>query len=344
MASGFENLTPDQRALLDQWLPGAVVERDHSWGLVDRVVLEVTHGAHRFIVKAGGTDDHHMARELKAHLNWLQPWTSRGRAPLLAHHDAAVNLLVTHFLPGHLVEGTDKEADPAAYRQAGELLALLHSQTSVRDDAYEAAENAKSLAWLDKPHRIDRDVEDALRAEIATWPVAPMLLVPTHGDWQPRNWIVNEGQVSVIDFGRAALRPAMSDFARMAAREFLRDAALEAAFLDGYGSDPRDPAAWRRNRVREAVGTAVWAHQVGDEAFEVHGHQMIADASPRRTSVAGHRLAVLAIKGHEDGRGAEPARECGVALGSSESSDSRRSRRHSSCWPTAPARAGSGTP
>ena len=276
--SDLEKLSSDQRMLLDQWLPGAVVERDHSWGLVDRAVLEMRHGADRFVVKAGGPDDHHMARELHAHLHWLGPWSSRGRASRLLHHEAAANLLVTQYLPGHLVEGTPTAAEPAAYRQAGELLSSLHNQLSVRDDGYEAAEAAKSLAWLDKPHRIGADVESALRAEIASWPTPPTVVVPTHGDWQPRNWLVHEGVVSVIDFGRAALRPAMSDFARLSAREFRRDPALEAAFLDGYGTDPREPGAWHRNRVREAVGTAVWAYQVDDEAFEAHGHQMIADA------------------------------------------------------------------
>jgi|HubBroStandDraft_5_1064220.scaffolds.fasta_scaffold115638_1 hypothetical protein len=36
----------------------------------------------RFIVKAGGGNDRHIEREIRAHLNWLVPWTSRGRAPL----------------------------------------------------------------------------------------------------------------------------------------------------------------------------------------------------------------------------------------------------------------------
>ena len=44
------------------------------------------------------------------------------------------------------------------------------------------------------------------------------------------------------------------------------------------GADPRDAAAWQRNRIREAIGTAVWAYQVGDEAFEQQGHRMIAEA------------------------------------------------------------------
>ncbi len=102
--------------------------------------------------------------------------------------------------------------------------------------------------------------------------------MPTHGDWQPRNWLVHDDTVSVIDLGRADLRPAASDLARLAAQDFRRDPALEAAFLDGYGSDPRSPDLWHRLQVREAISTAVWAHQVGDERFEQQGHRMIAEA------------------------------------------------------------------
>jgi len=57
---------------------------------------------------------------------------------------------------------------------------------------------------------------------------------------------------------------------------------LEQAFIDGYGTDPREPAAWRRTRLREAVGTACWAYQVGDPDFEAQGHRMIADHLPWR--------------------------------------------------------------
>lgn len=30
--------------------------------------------------------------------------------------------------------------------------------------------------------------------------------------------------------------------------------------------------------VHEAIGTAVWAYQVGDERFERQGHRMVAEA------------------------------------------------------------------
>jgi thiamine kinase-like enzyme len=107
----------------------------------------------------------------------------------------------------------------------------------------------------------------------------PTPLVPTHGDWQPRNWLVDaDGTVRVIDLGRADLRPAATDLARVDAQDFRRDPALEAAFLDGYGTDPRSPGLWLRTRLREAISTAAWAFRVGDEPFEQQGHQRIADA------------------------------------------------------------------
>ncbi len=68
MTSELGSLSARQRALLDQWLPGASVEKEHSWGLVETTVLELTHAGSRFIVKAGGHDDHHIERELDAHL------------------------------------------------------------------------------------------------------------------------------------------------------------------------------------------------------------------------------------------------------------------------------------
>lgn len=167
-----EQLTPRQQTLLQEWLPRAEVARNHSWGLVGTTVLEMVQVGERYIVKAGDENDHHLARELRAHRNWLQPWYERGRAPQLVH----------------------------------------------------------------------------------------------------------DGVVRAIDFGRADLRPASTDFARLASRQFRADPELERAFLDGYGGDPRTPDAWRRTQVREAIGTAVWAYLVGDEAFEQQGHRMVDEA------------------------------------------------------------------
>jgi len=278
VTSGLDNLSTRQRDLLNQWLPQASVAKDHSWGLVETTVLELAYAGSRFIVKAAGESDHHIAREIHAHLHWLDPWASRGRAPTLEHHDAEAKLLVTRYLSGDLVIGSQYVDDPSTYRQAGELLALLHAQTTVTDNDYEAGENRRSLAWLSGPHRIALDLVERLRTEIASWPTPAVTLVPTHGDWQPRNWLVHDHVVSVIDFGRAAMRSAMTDFARLAAQDFCRNPALETAFLDGYGTDPREADARHRNGVREAIATAAWAYGVADEVFEAQGHRMISDA------------------------------------------------------------------
>ena len=279
--AAWDQLSCRQRELVEAWLPGARVVHDHSWGLVGTTVLEVEHDAGRFTVKAGDDHDHHLARELRAHREWLEPWTALGRAPALVAGDHDAKVLVTTFLPGTLVQGHPAADDADTYRQAGAMLRLLHQQASVVDAGYEARENAKALDWLARPNRIARDVVELLRAQVASWPTPPATLVPTHGDWQPRNWLVHDGIVSVIDLGRADLRPAMSDLTRLAAQDFGRGPGLEQAFVEGYGVDPREPAAWHRSRLREAISTAVWAYAVGDEAFEAHGHRMVAALLPR---------------------------------------------------------------
>jgi aminoglycoside/choline kinase family phosphotransferase len=271
-------LSDRQRELLQQWMPAAGVVTDHSWGLVGTAVLELQLDGERYIAKAGDASDGHIAREIRAHRAWLTPWTARGRAPRLVHADEEAKLLVTQFLPGVLVQGTEQEWDPDVYRQAGVLLAEFHGQVAVPDETHEARENQRSLNYLGKKHTISTALTERLRSEIESWPTAAAVLVPTHGDWQPRNWLIHEGTVGIIDFGRADLRPAVTDFARLAVQQFTTDPALESAFFDGYGSDPRDPTTWHRIQLREAINTTVWAHLVGDKPFEAQGHRMLAAA------------------------------------------------------------------
>jgi aminoglycoside phosphotransferase len=272
-------LTERQQAVLRSWLPDAEPVRDHSWGLVGTTVLELrTPDGSAYVVKAGDDADHHLAREIQAHRRWLQPWTSRGRAPALVAADVDAKLLLTRWLPGRLVQGDPSELDPETYRQAGALLASFHGQSRVQDDGeFERRQKAEALAWLAADHRIDASAVATLTALVERWPTPPSVLVPTHGDWQPRNWVIHEGTVGVIDFGRADLRPAHTDLGRLDAQQFTTNPSLEAAFLEGYGDDPREPDAWMRLRVRDAVGTAAWAYKVGDAEYERQGHRMIAD-------------------------------------------------------------------
>lgn len=275
---GITALTEHQRALLDRWLPGAELTQNHSWGLVQTTVLQLEspeHGA--VIVKAGGPADHHLRRELRAHREWLDPWVRTGHAPRLLHADEEAKLLVTRFLPGTLVEGHGAQDDPDTYRQAGELLSCFHAQQAVTVTDWDARLASRARSWLERPHRIDARSAAILSAEVDSWePTGEVALVPTHGDWQPRNWLIDQGQVRVIDFGRADLRPRVEDLTRLVRQDFARDPRLEEAFLSGYGHDPRGGSLWRRTLVVEAIGTAVWAFGVGAEPFEQVGLRQIA--------------------------------------------------------------------
>ncbi|WP_127479977.1 phosphotransferase family protein [Nocardioides pantholopis] len=287
MADPLSQLSPEQRELLLRWLPDARVLEDLSWGLVETTVLSLASGEGRFIVKAGGVTDRHIARELRAHREWMEPWVSTGHAPELAYGDEAARLLVTRYLPGRLVEGTGAQDDPDTYRQAGALLAAFHGQLSAVDQGWNDRFRARVEHQLGLPHRIDPRIERRVRAEVASWPSGGARVLPTHGDWQPRNWLIDDGVVRVIDLGRADLRPPSEDFVRLAGQDFARDPGLEEAFLEGYGEDPREPDEWRRALVAQAVGAAVWAYGVGDEGFEASGHRLLDGLYPEGAGQAG---------------------------------------------------------
>lgn len=276
MTHPLDRLSSEQRGLLAAWVPDAEVVADHSWGLVATRVLELHSEQGRLIVKAGGPDDGHIGRELRAHREWIAPLSATGHAPALKYGDEHAKLLVTGYLSGRLLEGTPAQDDVDTYRQAGRLLATYHRQASAYDATWRDRFRARVERHLAQPHRIDPAIEHRVRAEVATWPGGGATVVPTHGDWQPRNWLIDDGVVRVIDFGRADLRPPTEDFVRLARQDFARDPRLEDAFVAGYGADPREPAQWRRELLGEAVGTAVWAYGVGDEEFEGFGHRLLA--------------------------------------------------------------------
>lgn len=271
----------EQQLLLDQWLGHWTVRADHSWGLTDMTVLEVDSDRGMVIVKAAGPQNVHIRREVRAHQQWTGPWLRTGKASRLVASDTDAGILVTSYLPGRLVEGSSAQDDPDCFRQAGKLLSDLHSQYATQDDTWGARLLARVQRFLSQDHRMARDVVQRVEAEISSWPTGGATVVPTHGDWAPRNWLVDDaGTILPIDLGRCDLRAPEEDFVRLARQDFHRDPALEVAFLDGYGQDPRDPDTWRRVNVAEAVGTAVWAHQVGDEDFEALGHAHLARLYP----------------------------------------------------------------
>lgn len=212
------------------------------------------------------------------HPRHTAPLTDTGHAARLLDGDPDLRVMLLEYLPGVLVEKSVAERDPRIYERAGMLLRRLHGQESRLDAEHEDKAKRRALDWLQQPHRIAPENVQWVRQILENAPTRTVRTVPTHGDWQPRNWLIDGDVVRVIDFGRFAFRAPSTDLARLAAQQWRDDPSLEAAFLDGYGGDPREPEQWRLETLREAVGTACYAVQVGESGFEEQGLRMLADA------------------------------------------------------------------
>jgi hypothetical protein len=280
------DLDPGQRAVVDGWFPdGAEVVRDLSWGPGYATVLHLRAGPDGadVVLKAGGGSGHHVAREVAGYAAADTAWTARDLAPRLLHADVEHRLLVVDLLPGRLA--ADLPDDPDLHRQAGAALARLHRSGSRPDDGSERRQRDHSRALLDTEHRVDPADAAWLRAWLDAYDPGPTLLVPTHGDYSPRNWLVDDdpddehgsARLRVIDLGRFDHRPAASDLCRLHERHWRTRPDLAAAFVDGYGDDPRSGDLWTAQRIREAVGVVTWALRMGDTAFEQEGLATVAE-------------------------------------------------------------------
>lgn len=277
-ALSLDALVPAPHAQrIRQWLGDVEVVADMSWNLGDTKVLHLQAGMKHVVAKTGGEANHHIVRELLAHRRHTGPLIEAGKAAKLLHASGSLRLMILDFQPGELSAGSEYEFDPEFHRQAGAALKLLHSQAQCLDPGYEARLTQKFLLLLEREHRIEPAARRQIEQMLRSYEPQPAVLVPTHGDWQPRNWLADQGELRVIDFGRFEFRPAASDLARLAVQQWRARPDLEAAFIQGYGHDPREAATWRIMQLREGLGTAIWAHQVGDQDFEAQGLQMLAE-------------------------------------------------------------------
>lgn len=273
-----ERLDQDQIAWLGRALGDHQVVADLSWGTTPSWVWLVQDGTgDSYVVKAAAAAmRHHAAREIDAHEQIVPALAASDDAQRFVAGSRELGIFVVSHLPGELAGRTAAATDPATFRQAGALLARIHGHGSRTDADYERARTDKARHWLTTPHRIPADRVAEIDAALRRHAPRPVTVVPTHGDWQPRNWVVETppGRVRVIDFGRFAWRPAQTDLVRCWSQEWRARPDLAAAHHDGYGDDPRDET-WPMECLRQAVSTAAWAYQMNDEPFEQHGLEMI---------------------------------------------------------------------
>jgi hypothetical protein len=272
------SLSGDQRVLLDEWLGDWRQLDDLSWPLQDTTVLHVLSPRHGEAIVKATTTNHHLRREIWAHSGHLGHMS--GLVPRMLYSDVDAGVMVATYLPGTLVLGTDEDHSPVTYREAGELLSKFMTPLGPSEE-YLRINRAKALALVEKATGLAEAAQlELARALLVKIEPGPVELVLTHGDFQPRNWLRGDaGQLLLIDFGRAAPRHWTSELPRLESRAFDVPGVREA-FFGGLGFEPNDEdiVPLRLERLGMALGTIVWAREVGDATFEDEDRAMLERA------------------------------------------------------------------
>lgn len=254
------------------------VEANMSWGVVDTSVLHVKNDLGEYVVKAFGPHNHHFTRELEAYRTAAPTLANQGRASFLRATDMESRVLIFDFLPGVILEDTPEHLSPAMHTEAGRLLRMLHDYKAHENSPTNHAQHRQALAWLGTAHPLTPTVATVCERILSAYEPPLVTAVPTHGDYQPRNWLLApDGVLRIIDFGRFALRACWEDFLFLEAKLWRTHPELERAFLAGYGADPREgnEEAWFIARLRSAIGIAAWAHQYNLPEFSQLGVEWV---------------------------------------------------------------------
>ena len=255
------------------------VVADRSWAELGlSVVLEVRTSDGRHLIVKSHNDRFRNELELAAYRSWVPAIAERAPALVAAADDASVYVLT------RLEASTPApELPPEVYADAGRVLRRFHdSGEPVVDEGWAAQRLANLRDWIARmPEGLiaDDDLAFAEREAAVLAQLPPPRLVPCHGDFQPRNWMVDAGgRVFVFDFEKARHDWWIHDVQRMWWREWLDRPDLRDAFFEGYGRqlDETETAGLRANSARGHVVQIIWATRHGDLPFADEGRAQLA--------------------------------------------------------------------
>jgi Ser/Thr protein kinase RdoA (MazF antagonist) len=250
---------------------------DLSWEIPLAVVLHLRTAAGRNVVAKRHADQNLFDGELLAYERWVPSIAER--APELVGFDRDARVLVITMLDG-------SSPDPTASSvqlEAGSILRRFHDAEPhpVAQDWFEQRmSRARSWAAEADPGVIDPDDLEWALAQIQPFVGLEVPMVPCHGDWQPRNWLVDaSGCIRVIDFERAKPSWWIHDLQRLVWQEWAATPALAPAFLEGYGRAlaPHEiDGLWASSAAGHIVQIA-WATHHGDARFADDGRRHLAE-------------------------------------------------------------------
>lgn len=204
--------------------------------------------------------------------------------PRLVGRCARRRTLLVEWLPG----SSPRPRDPASYRPAGALLARLQDlplpegwvDGAGRWDRWCLQVRARAEDQLERVRRlgvpVDTGVVRAAVEEMVALPPQP--LVPCHGDFLPRNWLVDGPRLAVIDFAEASAQPRGVAFARLHVNTIWDRVHLFERLLVGYGRalDDDEVRLVELHRALNAVYLLRWGAGRGSAASVARGQQVLA--------------------------------------------------------------------
>jgi aminoglycoside phosphotransferase len=229
--------------------------------------------------------------EVRAYRRWTPALGDL--TPELKASDREARLLLLSAVPGEAPSATDRQA----HRQAGALLRRLHEVMPEREQRPVDRRNANGplhAIFLDRPGLLSEEQEQFARHHLrGLESLPPLPMVPSHGDFNTHNWLVDDaGTLRVIDFGNARWQIPALEFARLYFGPWWDRPDLASSFFEGYGRRPHDhELAFVRHRV---VIRAVQSITFG-----------VASSSKRHENFGRARLGRL-MDGHDVAR-PEPA-------------------------------------
>jgi Ser/Thr protein kinase RdoA (MazF antagonist) len=279
--AGLGNVQDEPLAFATRILGPIELVADCSWPhRMSSVVSLRDEGGATWFLKQHNDPERYLT-EVTAYRQWVPALADR--APRLRASDDSVHAVILSAVPGEsppwpaaaAADSDDaaRSGEAAVQRGAGALLRRLHDgQPALPWDDFGAAkaEEFDQLAPFAASLLTSRELATARSHvnELARQSCPGR--VPCHRDYTPRNWLVDEGTVYVVDFEWSGLDTWVSDLARLhlgiwATRPDLRD-----AFMSGYGRQFAD--ADRATLHGCAVLTAVWllvgAHERHQRSFE----------------------------------------------------------------------------
>ena len=227
--------------------------------------------------------------ELLAYRDWVPKLG--GSAPRLRACSDSLATIILSAVPGDpapwpapdagSLSAAERSAEQAIHRRAGELLRAFHAghPTGARGDLGTAkVAEFDQLRPLAEGPLTERELQRARAAVAALAGIPCAGLVPCHRDYTPRNWLVGDGALSVVDFEWSRLDVWVSDLARLHLGVWPDRPDLGEAFLGGYGVRLTD-TDWATLRGC-AVVTAVWlvikARETRQASFENASRRALA--------------------------------------------------------------------